>query len=231
MRRKFIITFGILLATAFTCGTVGMSYRTVFANEHKHEHEHHGVHAGEKYSVKGVFVEGCNCNIPCACELFGLETGCHTVAVLSLSDSSYDGVDLSGAKIAYATKPGDWVIIYIDAKDDQQKQAAIRFTKGIFGNYGKVEKADSAKIEFSGKDGNYTVKVDDGKIMQLTTEPVLGGDNKTPVMHTNTKSKLTPVFMQGRVISGSFNDGERKFELKGSNSYFNANMHCEGSSE
>jgi hypothetical protein len=189
------------------------------------------VHAGVKYSVKGVFVEGCSCNIPCACELFGLETGCHTVAALSLSDSNYDGVDLSDAKIAYATKPGDWVIIYVDAKDDKQKQAAIKFAQGACGHYGKIEKANSAKIEFSGKDGNYTVKVDGGKILQLTTEPILGGDNKTPVTHTNTKSKLTPVFMQGRVVSGNFSDGERKFELKGSNSYFNTSMQCEGSLE
>ena len=227
MCRKFIIiTLGILLATAITGGTVGMSYRTVFANEHKHEH--HGVHAGEKYSVKGVFVEGCGCNIPCACELVGLETGCQTVAALSLSDSNYGGVDITGAKIAYATKPGEWVIIYVDAKDDKQKQAAIKFAKGVCGHYGKIEKADSAKIEFSGKDGNYTVKVDGGKIMQLTTEPILGGDNKTPITHTNTKSKLTPVFMQGKVVSGIFSDGERKFELKGSNSYFNTNIKCEG---
>lgn len=173
-------------------------------------------------------MEGCSCDIPCPCELINYEMGCQTIAALSLGDSSCGGIDLTGAKIAYATQPGEWIAIYVDAKDDQQKQAAIRFAKGIFGHYGKVVKVNSAKIEFSGKDGNYTVKVDDGKIMQLTTEPVLGGDNTTPVMHTNTKSKLTPVFMQGRVISGSFNDAERKFELKGSNSYFHTSIKCKG---
>lgn len=189
------------------------------------------VRAGEKYSVKGTFVEACSCDVPCPCELTGIEKGCQTVAALSLSDSSCSGVGLSGAKIAYATKPGEWVCIYVDAKDDKQKQAAIKFAKGVCGNYGKIEKTDSAKIEFSGKDGNYTVKVDGGKILQLTTEPILGGDNKTPITHTNTKSKLTSIFMQGRVVSAAFSDGERKFELKGSNSYFNTNMQCEGSFE
>ena len=54
--RKFIITLDILLATAFAGGTVGISYRTVFANEHEHgtEHTHHGAHADGKYRVKGV---------------------------------------------------------------------------------------------------------------------------------------------------------------------------------
>ncbi|MGQ3684631.1 MAG: DUF1326 domain-containing protein [Candidatus Loosdrechtia sp.] len=189
------------------------------------------VNADGKYSVKGTFVEGCSCDIPCPCELISFKTGCQTIGALSLSGGSCCDIDLTGVKIAYATQPGEWVTLYVDAKDDKQKQAAIKFAKGLFGHYGKIEKAGSATIEFSGKDGNYTVKVDDGKIMQLTTEPVLGGDNKTPVMYTNTKSKLTPVFMQGRVLSGSFNDGERSFELKGSNSYFNTNIHCEGSSE
>ncbi|MDG6006521.1 MAG: DUF1326 domain-containing protein [Candidatus Brocadia sp.] len=233
MSRKFIITLGVLLAAVFAGGTSGMSFCTVFAHEHKHEHDHahHNTHAGEKYSVKGIFVEGCSCNLPCACELIGWEGGCQTMAALSLSDGNYDGTDLTGAKIAYAMKPGDWVNIYVDAKDDKQKQAAISFAKGVCGHYGKIGKADNAKIEFSGKDGNFIVKVDDGKILQLTTEPVLGGDNKTPIIHTNTKCKLSPVLMQGRVISGNYSDGERKFELKGGNSYFNTHMLCEGVSK
>jgi hypothetical protein len=54
-----------------------------------------------------------------------------------------------------------------------------------------------AKIDINGKDGAYTVKVDGGKIMTCTTEPVLGGDNKTPITHTNTKDALNPTMYQG----------------------------------
>ncbi|MBE7547074.1 hypothetical protein KsCSTR_31080 [Candidatus Kuenenia stuttgartiensis] len=186
------------------------------------------VTAEETYHIEGVFVEGCSCDIPCPCELISFNMGCQTVAALSLEESIFKGTDLTGVKIAYATKPGEWVRIYVDAKNEEQKQAAIAFAKIICAAYGKIESAGSAKIAFSGKGGNFAVTVDGGKIMVLTTEPVLGGDNATPVMHTNTKSKLNRVFMQGRVVSASFHDGERKFELKGSNAYFNTNMKCEG---
>ena len=124
--------------------------------------------------------------------------------------------------------PGSWVRIYVDAENDKQKDAATEFPKYIYSAFGKIESASIAKIEFTGENGNYTVKVDGGKILQLATEPVLGGDNKTPVTHTNTKSKLNSVFMQGKTVSGGFSDGERKFELKGGNSYFNDRMKSKG---
>ncbi|NOR65528.1 MAG: hypothetical protein GQ468_05875, partial [Candidatus Scalindua sp.] len=43
------------------------------------------VNAGEKYSVKGIFVEGCDCSISCPCELTGIEMGCQTVGAMLLS--------------------------------------------------------------------------------------------------------------------------------------------------
>ncbi|MCF6148715.1 MAG: DUF1326 domain-containing protein [Candidatus Kuenenia sp.] len=185
------------------------------------------VIAGGKYSAEGVFVEGCNCDVPCPCELISFEMGCETIAAISLSMGEFEGENLSGAKIAYATEPGKWVRIYVDAKDEKQKQAATRFAESVFASFGKVEKTDSAKINFSGSDGKYNVTVNDGKIASLSTEPILGGDNKTPVIHMNTKSKLSPVFMQGRVVSGNYSDGDRNFEFKGTNAYFNTNIKCE----
>lgn len=187
--------------------------------------------AGGKWSVKGTFIEGCSCNMPCGCELTGVEMGCEGVGVLSLTGGSYNGVDLTGAKMAYAMVPGDWVRLYVDAKNDAQKNAAIEFAKGYYGGFGKLESASAGKIDIAGKDGKYTVKVNDGKIMQLTTEPVLGGDNKTPITHTNTKSNLSSVFMQAKTVSGTFSDGDRKFELRDSNSYFNTNLKSEGTIE
>ncbi len=74
------------------------------------------VITGEKYSVKGVFVEGCDCSISCPCESTGIEIGCQTVGTMSLSDGSYLDTDLTGVKIAFATTPGKWVHIYIDAE-------------------------------------------------------------------------------------------------------------------
>jgi len=189
------------------------------------------VNAGEKYSVKGVFVEGCDCSISCPCELTGIEMGCQTVGAMSLSGGSYLDTDLSGVKVAFATTPGKWVRIYIDANNGKQKHAATQFMKGIYGAFGKIEAVTNAKIYITGIDGKYTVKVNDGRIMYLTTEPILGGDNKTPLMHSNTSNKLNSVFMQGKTIAAHYNDNGRKFELSGTNSYFNPQMNSEGSIE
>ncbi len=189
------------------------------------------VNAGEKYSVKGTFVEGCDCFTVCPCELTGFEMGCQTVGAMSLSEGNYLDTDMSGVKIAFATTPGKWVRIYIDAKNDKQKYAVTQFMKGIYGAFGKLEAVTSAKIDISGKDGRYTVKVHNGRILHLTTEPVLGGDNKTPIKHSNTRNKLNSVFMQGKIISASYSDNGRKFELSGTNSYFNPQMNSEGSIE
>jgi hypothetical protein len=85
-----------------------------------------------------------------------------------------------------------------------------------------VESAKPAKISIEGKDGKYTVQVDDGKIMKLTTEPVLGGDNKSPVTIGNTKSPLGKTFNQAKSLQCDYADGDRKFTFKDTNSYFYA---------
>ena len=187
--------------------------------------------AGEAYSVKGTFVEGCDCFTVCPCELTGFETGCQTMGAMSLSGGSYLDTDMSGVKIAFAATPGEWVRIYLDAKNDKQKHAATQFMKGVYGAFGTIEAITVTNIDVSGNEGRYTVKVNDGSIMHLETVPVLGGDNKTPIVHSNTRNKLNSVFMQGKIISARYSDRGRAFELSGTNSYFNPQMDSAGSIE
>jgi hypothetical protein len=175
----------------------------------------------QAYRLEGVFVEGCKCGIPCACELTGVEMGCSGVGAMSLTGGKFQGVDLSGVKLAYGGTPGEWVRLYVDAPKANQRDAALSFAKGYYKKWGKIEAAKDARIDIAGHDGNYTVTVDNGKIMELKTEPVLGGDQKTPIKISNTKSELNPVFLQGRTVSGKFEDDNRSFKLKDSNSYFN----------
>lgn len=187
-----------------------------------------GAYAGGKWSVSGTFVEGCSCMGVCPCELTGLKDGCDGVGALMVTSGNYQGVDLSGSKIVYASTPGQWVRLYVETKDSKQNHAARDFASAYFSGFGKVEDVKDAKIDISGKEGKYTVSVDNGAIMNLQTEPVLGGDQKTPITHTNTQSKLNPTVMQGKTISGSYKDGERSFTLEGSNSYFNPHVKSSG---
>jgi hypothetical protein len=180
------------------------------------------------YSATGTFVEGCSCNAPCPCELTGVAHGCQGVGAMQLTSGSYDGVDLSGAKIAYATMPGDWVRLYIDAPSDRQRQAAEAFGRGVYSAFGKIEAVKPAKIEISGSGGRYTVSVDGGQIMKYTTEPALGLDGRTPIRISNIKDPLHPNVMLGKTVTATYQDGERSFTLKDSNSYSTDRMRSSG---
>ena len=189
------------------------------------------MQAAEKqpFNVQGVYSETCSCKAPCRCEMMGLEMGCEGVGAMQLSSGSYNGQDLSGLKAAYAVAPGDWVIVYMQPAKAEQAKAAREFLMAVYSNWGKVEAIKDAKIDIAGKDGNYTVTVDDGKIMKYQTKVVLGGDKKSPVGHTNIADPLNHTFFQALSESCVFKDGGHEITLKkGTNSYFNDKMESKG---
>ena len=188
--------------------------------------------AGEKhpFTAKGLYTETCSCSAPCKCEMFGeLQKGCEGVGAMHLTGGTYNGQDLTGLKAAYATEPGNWVIVYIQAVNPEQRKAGAAFLHGVFSNWGKVEAVKDAKVEIAGDKGNYVVSVDDGKIMKYETKVVLGGDKKTPVTHGNMGDLLNKTFKQGLSESATFKDGDHGFDLdKGRNAYFNDEMDAQG---
>lgn len=181
-----------------------------------------------EFSVEGVYVEACACKPPCGCEMTGVEHGCQGLSAMQITAGRYKGGSLAGAKVAYAMVPGEWVRIYVDA-DPVQKEAVTAFAQAAFAKYGPLEAVTSAAIDIQGRDGAYSVIVDGGKTMKFETEPVLGGDRKTPVAHTNIDSALNPTVYQGQNLSASYKDGARQINLpKGRNSYFNPTMNANG---
>jgi hypothetical protein len=188
--------------------------------------------AAEKhaFNVTGTYIEGCACAIPCTCPMTVAVKGCQGIDTMELGGGTYNGVDLKGVKIAVAKTVEEWSRVYLDAPDPKQREAAAAFGTAWASQMGKVEAVKDARIEFSGKDGSHTVKVDDGKIAQLTTKVILGADEKNPLSHVNLKTplNLNPTLYQARTLSGSFRDGDRSFELKDSNSYFNSQMKASG---
>jgi hypothetical protein len=158
----------------------------------------------------------------CNCAFTGkFRHGCQGVGVVSLTAGSYKGLDLSGAKIAYGGTAGDRIYLYVDANGAQQ-EAAAAVAKGLFGTIGKVVAVRKAKIDLSGKDGRHTVSINGGEIAQLSTEPVLGGDRKSPISHVNTILPWT--VMQARTVNGSFHESDLSFTLNDSNAFFNDNV-------
>lgn len=189
------------------------------------------THAGDKhpFTAKGLYSETCSCSVPCACEMLGPEKGCVGVGALQFSGGSYNGKDLTGLKAAYAVKPGDWVLIYVQAASPEQREAGAAFLSAVYHDWGKLEGIKDAKIEISNDGGNVSVAVDDGKIMSYKTKPMFGGDKKTPVVHANWPDLLSSQMKQGSALSCTFSDGDRKFTLEeGHNAYFNDEMDSHG---
>jgi hypothetical protein len=190
-----------------------------------------GVQAAEKqaFKAKGFYTETCSCKAPCSCLLTGLNKGCLGVGALDLKGGSYNGVNLAGLKAAYATEPGDWVRLYVQAANDEQRKAGEAFLTAVFSNWGKVEAVKAAKVDIANHDGHITVSVDDGKIMKYVTTVVLGGDKKTPVVHLNFPDLLNSTFKQGLSESCTYKDDNREITLeKGRNAYFNDEMNAKG---
>ena len=181
------------------------------------------------FSVEGMFVDVCSCKPPCPCELTEVAACCEGVGVHHIQTGAYGGADLSGVKIAHAKIVGEWVNLYIDARDEQQRAAAERFGRAAFGKFGPIKEVKAGRIEISGADGRYTMTVDGGKIMTLMTEPLLGGDGKTPLGYTNINNVVNPTVFQGTCVRATYSDGDKKVTVeKGRNSHFNPKLKSSG---
>ena len=178
-----------------------------------------------EYRFTGSTMEGCSCGVTCSCPWMGLSKGCQAVNVIAMTGGTYKGVNLAGAKIAHGGLAGNRIYIYVDSSD-AQREAVTAFAKAYWASEGKLEGVRNVKIDISGDAGRYTVLIDGGKIARLTTEPILGGDKKTPVIHTNTSDAWA--MKQARTVNGSFHDGNISFTLKNTNSYFNEHIEKSG---
>jgi len=184
---------------------------------------------GKDFSVEGHYLEACSCRPPCPCELTGVMMGCKGVGAYQFDKGSYDGEDFSGTRIAYSLYIGEAVHIYIDAPDAKKRAAVEKFGRAFLKAFGPIKGVHESKVEIAGKDGSYTLKVDGGKTMACVTEPVLGGDKKTPIVHSNTHDVVNRTMYQGTCVSCTYAEGEMKITLeKGRNAYFNQGMKATG---
>ena len=95
--------------------------------------------------------------------------------------------------------------------------------------FGKMESIKSAKVRVWHRGNMDYATVDGGKIMDLKSQAVLGGDNRTPLMYSNIHDPFHPVVMQGKTLSASYSDGAHQISLKDSNAYFHHHIVASGS--
>jgi hypothetical protein len=233
MYRCSFVVSSVLLAASVWCGacaSTGQDSKTTAAPPAHAAQPMAAAQADAKdFQIAGHYAEACSCRPPCPCELTGPIMTCKGIGAYQFDQGSYGGQDFSGTRLAYSLYIGEEVQLYIDAPDAHKRAALEAFARAALAPFGPIKGVHDAKVELSGKDGAYTIKVDGGRIMTCTTEPMLGGDHKTPVSHHNTHDLLNPIMYQAVCTSCTYADGAMKIELqKGSNSYFNAHMQASG---
>jgi hypothetical protein len=178
------------------------------------------------FSMEGRYVEGCACHAPCTCEMSGLVMGCEGVGTFDYTAGEVDGVHLNNCKGAYATVPGKWVLLYIDAPSKDQRAAVEKMMRYTLTGFGPVQGVRQAKITMTGTGGNYKTSV--GNYFTMTSRPMMGGDGKNPLRYENTHDRVHPDVMGGTTINCVFKDGSRSFKLKDSNAFFNEHLKVSG---
>ena len=180
------------------------------------------------FELVGSYVEGCSCSAPCPCELTGVAMGCEGIGVFDIKKGSFQGKDMSGCRTAYATAPGQYLVLYIDAPTDAKRAAAEGFMKKYFGPFGELKGVHSATIKVTVGAKKQFANVDGGSVMSIESHSVLGMDKMSAMTYSNINSAVHPTVMQSKVVTCSFNDGERSFKLEGSNAYFNPALNSKG---
>lgn len=187
------------------------------------------AHVPQEFSIAGFYSEACSCSMPCPCELTGPIMSCKGIGAYQFDEGRYGSDDFSGCRMAYSLYIGRSVQLYIDAPTDAKRAATERFARVALAGFGPVTAVHAAKVEIAGRDGAYHIQVDGGRIMDCTNEPFMGGDRKTPIVHSNTFDAMNPVMYQAQCLGCTYSDGDMKITLdKGSNSYFNAHMKADG---
>lgn len=146
--------------------------------------------------------------------------GCEGVGVLDVQSGTYAGMDMSGAKIMYASAPGKWVTLYIDAPSPEKRKAAEAFARAYYAAFGPIQGVKAAKISMTGQEGKYAVRVTGGCQMSIETAPIKGGDGNGAMSITNIHDPVHPTIWMGKTVKCAFKDGSRTFKLSDSNSYF-----------
>jgi hypothetical protein len=156
------------------------------------------------WRLAGTYLETCNCDPGCGCNFRGFpsspEGNCEAFLAHSIDEGSSDGVDLSGAKVAWAVWwPGaihegnGRGHAYIDCETDEQYEALSRIWRGEDGysyfeifNSTMVEPTavDRATVEASvdGLRSRYSVEGVGESALAPLRNPVTGDENQVRIV-------------------------------------------------
>jgi hypothetical protein len=168
------------------------------------------------YTFRASFVEGCSCKDICVTEITGRDAGCHGVGAMHFERGNYGGKSFSGTSAAWAWDSGKWVRLYVEGPS-AQRQVLTAFMKAMLADWGKLESVSAARIDVKKQPNGFSATL---PALRIIVRPVLGGDGKSAVVHTNLTSPFHSTLMQGETVHAAFT-AEHPFTLDKTNGFYN----------
>jgi hypothetical protein len=157
-----------------------------------------------EWRIVGTYLETCNCDPGCGCNFRGFpsspEGNCEAFVAHAIESGSYDGLDLSGAKVAWALwwpgpihDKGGRGHAYVDCGTDEQFDALARMWRGEEG-YGFFEIFNSTfdepsavdraavSLEVDGTRSRFSVDGVGESVLTPLTNPVTGAENTARIV-------------------------------------------------
>jgi hypothetical protein len=157
-----------------------------------------------EWRLSGTYLETCNCDPGCGCNFRGIpnsaEGNCEAFVAHAIEQGTYDGVDLSGAKVAWALwwpgaihDRGGHGHAYVDCAGEEQFEALARIWRGEAG-YGLFEIFNSTfsepsavdratvAITLDGRKSRFAVAGVGESILAPLTSPVGGEENNVRIV-------------------------------------------------
>ena len=178
------------------------------------------------YHYIAEFVESCSCKDICVTEITGKDAGCHGIGAIRFKSGSYGKADLGGTSAAFVWDSGKWITLTVDATES--KRAGVRdLMRTFLADWGKLEPTRLGKVQISRSGKDFSLLVDGGKTAVMKMRPIFGGDQMSPVTHSNLSSPIHKVLMQGETISASVGS-DHPFNLTSTNGFYNMSVRMSG---
>ena len=196
----------------------------------------------EKWSMKGDWLNSCNCDSGCPCLFWSDPTQghCDAIDVFHINEGEYGTTKLNGLNIVMASKApgnmwkGNWTVAtYFDKNSDAKQKEALEaiFSGKAGGAIGELLKLIGTNLGTKWTEIKADVKNRSAEIpgiMNFRMEPNLGGDQKNAISISNHPMSpgLGTVFM-AKATASAYKDHAFKFENTGKDANW-ATFHFSG---
>jgi len=184
----------------------------------------------EKYKLKGVWMNSCSCDAGCPCLFFSDPTRgtCDGIDTFHIESGNYGTTKLDGLNVVLATRSpgniwkGNWrAALYLDKRADAKQKPALEtlFTGKAGGVLGEIGKLIGSLAGTKWADIKIDPKARTAEIpgiLRFKLEPVLGGDQKTPIrVENNPFGPAIGTMSMGKATNSTFQDYDLKFDNAG----------------